>query len=195
MAKTTKLNYKNVGDVVFACSRRSRRIAISVGPYKPVRVSFPPAVSFGCAQQYFEKNMEWVLTKVTQAKKHEQQSENVYASQPPIDTAFHAKRLYGRIKELALDFGYQFNKITIRNQRTRWGSCSAKNNINLNIHLSRLPQHLCDYVLLHELVHTKVKNHGKDFWKELDKTTNSKARLLDKELGKYPIPRGSSNLL
>jgi len=192
MAKTTKLNYKNIGDVVFACSRRSKRIAISVGPYKPVRVSFPPMVSFGSAQQYFEKNMEWVLNKVTQAKKHEQQSDMLYAAQPPADTNRLAKGLYSRINELASDFGYTFNRVTIRSQKTRWGSCSTKNNINLNIHLSRLPQHLCDYVLLHELVHTKVKNHSKDFWKELDKSTNSKAKQLDKELGKYPIPRGKN---
>ncbi len=190
MAKTTKLNYKNVGDVVFACSRRSRRIAISVGPYKPVRVSFPPIVSLASAQKYFEKNIEWVLAKFEQAKKHEQHSDTLYASQPDFDVRRHAKHLYERITDLASDFGYKFSKITIRSQKTRWGSCSAKNNISLNIHLARLPQHLCDYVLLHELVHTKVKNHGKNFWAELDKNTGGRGKILDKELSKYPIPRG-----
>lgn len=191
MAKTSKLNYKDIGDVVFACSRRSKRITISVGLYKPVRVSFPPVVSLTRAKQYFEKNMQWVLTKVEQAKKHEQASSTIYADHPPIDAKLHAKELRERITELAKFFGYEFNKISIRKQRTRWGSCSAKNNINLNINLMRLPKHLCDYVLLHELAHTKVKNHGKDFWKELDSTTGNRAKRLDKELGKYPIPRES----
>lgn len=191
MAKTVKLNYSNIGEVVFACSRKSRRIAISVGPYKPVRVSFPPMAAFGTVQKYFEKNIEWVMAKVQQARKHELNTNRIYAALPPINTEYEAKRIYGRIKELAEQFGYRFSKITIRCQKTRWGSCSASNNINLNIQLARLPEHLCDYVLLHELAHTKVKNHSAEFWKELDKTTGSKARLLDKELGKYPIPRNS----
>ena len=69
----------------------------------------------------------------------------------------------------------------MRNSKTRWGSCSYENNINLNLHLMRLPNHLIDYVILHELVHTKIKNHSKDFWNLLDVVTGN-AKNLDREL-------------
>jgi predicted metal-dependent hydrolase len=55
----------------------------------------------------------------------------------------------------------------VRNQKTRWGSCSARNNINLNINLAHLPVELMDYIILHELAHTRITNHGPQFWKLL----------------------------
>ncbi len=66
--------------------------------------------------------------------------------------------------------------------KTRIGN---SNNINLNIKLINLPKELLDYVIIHELVHTKVKNHSKDFWAELDKYTDSRAKELAKKLKKY----------
>ncbi|HEY86702.1 MAG TPA: M48 family metallopeptidase [Dehalococcoidia bacterium] len=62
-----------------------------------------------------------------------------------------------------------YNRVSIRNKRTRWGSCSSKNNINLNIKLAKLPAELIDYVILHEFVHTWVKDHSNDFWAELNR--------------------------
>jgi predicted metal-dependent hydrolase len=74
----------------------------------------------------------------------------------------------------------------MRNQRTRWGSCSNKNNINLNMKLIRLPDEMIDYVLLHELVHTRIKNHTKDFWRELDRFVGD-AKAKNKRLKAYKI--------
>ena len=76
--------------------------------------------------------------------------------------------------------------MAIKNTKTRWGSCSFKNNINLSLHLMRLREELIDYVILHELVHTKVKNHSIEFWTTLDiHCPNSKN--LDRELKKYSL--------
>ncbi len=85
---------------------------------------------------------------------------------------------------LAQKFGFKYEKVSVRNAKTRWGSCSGKNNISLNIHLMRLPEYLSDYVILHELCHTIEKNHGKKFWTLLDKVTGN-AKRLDKELNNY----------
>lgn len=96
------------------------------------------------------------------------------------------KFLPPRIGELARLHGFDIKRVAIKNNRSRWGSCSNENNINLSLHLMRLPQHLIDYVLLHELVHTVHKNHSKQFWKRLDSITGN-ARALDKELRNYRI--------
>ncbi len=97
------------------------------------------------------------------------------------------KYLPGRTAELAEKFGFTYNKVFIKNAKTRWGSCSVRNNINLNQNLMRLPKHLCDYVILHELAHTTEKNHGEKFWKKLNSVTNGKAKQYDKELRKFGI--------
>jgi predicted metal-dependent hydrolase len=89
-----------------------------------------------------------------------------------------------RTKLLADKFGFTFSGLRIKNLKSRWGSCSSVNNINLNIHLMRLPDHLVDYVILHELVHTVHKNHGKHFWHTLDKISGD-AKLLASEMKKY----------
>lgn len=77
--------------------------------------------------------------------------------------------LPGRVSELAGRYGFKYGRLTIKNLKSRWGSCSAVNNINLNLHLMRLPDELIDYVILHELIHTRVKNHSPVFWQELGK--------------------------
>lgn len=91
-----------------------------------------------------------------------------------------------KVKKLAVKFEFNYNKLTLKNIKSRWGSCSRKNNINLSIHLMRLPDHLIEYVILHELVHTVHHNHSKRFWALLDKVTGG-AKILDKELRKYRI--------
>ena len=91
-----------------------------------------------------------------------------------------------KVKRLADKFEFNYNKLALKNIKSRWGSCSRKNNINLSIHLMRLPEHLIDYVILHELVHTIHHNHSTRFWRSLDNVTGG-AKQLDKELRKYRI--------
>ena len=94
--------------------------------------------------------------------------------------------LPNRVKVLAAKHKFEYKNVSIKNAKTRWGSCSFDNNIYLNLHLMRLPDHLVDYVILHELVHTKVKNHGKYFWQLLDIVSGC-ARKLDREVKEYKL--------
>lgn len=94
------------------------------------------------------------------------------------------KSLPERVAELAEQHGFRYKNVHIRNARTRWGSCSTGNNINLNLHVIRLPAHIADYVILHELAHTVYKNHGRDFWTLLDRITGD-ARSRERELKQY----------
>lgn len=78
-----------------------------------------------------------------------------------------------------------YKSVKINSSRGRWGSCSAGKNINLSYFLVLLPQHLIDYVLLHELCHTREMNHGDRFWALLNSMTDGKALELREELKKY----------
>ncbi len=94
--------------------------------------------------------------------------------------------LPGRVAYFAQKFNLSYQKVTIKNAGTRWGSCSATNNINLNLHLMRLPEALRDYVILHELAHTVEKNHGPHFWALLAKICPG-TRELDQQLRAYRL--------
>lgn len=94
-----------------------------------------------------------------------------------------------RTEQLAAEHGFMFHGVTVKNIKSRWGSCSATNHINLNMHLMRLPQYLSDYVILHELTHTVQKNHGKPFWQSLNRITGGKARRLAADMRKYNAVR------
>jgi hypothetical protein len=65
--------------------------------------------------------------------------------------------------------GITYGRISVRDQKTRWGSCSSKGNLNFNYRLYYMPQHLMDYVIIHELSHRKQMNHSKLFWAEVQK--------------------------
>ena len=99
---------------------------------------------------------------------------------------FEAKNILpARLNKLAEQFGFSFNNVSIRNNKLNWGSCSSRNNISLNLQIMKMPDKLIDYILLHELVHTEIKNHGPKFWEKLNLITENKARTLAKEAKQY----------
>lgn len=87
-----------------------------------------------------------------------------------------------KVRSLAQKHGFEVNEVKINNSRGRWGSCSMKKNINLSYFCMMLPEHLVDFVLLHELCHTKEMNHGENFWTLLNSVSNGQAITLTKEL-------------
>jgi len=89
-----------------------------------------------------------------------------------------------RVEELSKKHNLAYNNVSIKAAKTRWGSCSYKNNINLSLFLMKLPNHLIDYVILHELTHTIEKNHSNRFWDKLS-SFEKKSKIYDKELKKY----------
>lgn len=93
--------------------------------------------------------------------------DKLYASLKEWVRAEARVRLGGRLEELAGLYGFTFTSVSIRFQKSRWGSCSAKGGISLNAALIFLPDALADYILLHELCHTRQMNHSEKFWKLL----------------------------
>lgn len=114
-------------------------------------------------------------------------------SQPPVQELLNsmlekalrheAKRILpGRLMTFAQRYKFTVNDIKIQNSKTRWGSCSTRKVINLSLHLMLLPQHLIDYVLLHELCHTVEMNHSSRFWDLMNRVTDNRALQLRQEL-------------
>ncbi len=107
-----------------------------------------------------------------------------------LDEAFRVEAknyLPERLTYLAANFGFEFSGVTIKNVRSKWGSCSSRKHINLNLHLMRLPNHLIDFILLHELCHTVEMNHGDRFHRLLNKCLNGNEDRFNKELKSYNV--------
>jgi len=79
------------------------------------------------------------------------------------------EKITPRVKKLSKETGFEYSDLKIRKLEKRWGSCTATNTIILNIDAVRLPFSLIDYLIIHELVHTNIKSHSKEFWVELSK--------------------------
>jgi len=173
------IEHPEVGTIKYIENNKAKRIIISIKP-DYVRVVIPKRQTFKNAQKFVESRLDWIKTNKQTMDSQFEKRKNL----PEIDRKVARKILCRRIGELAQLHNFVYNRVTIRKQKTRWGSCSTKNNINLNANLLHLPSELIDYVLLHELVHTRVKNHSKDFWDELE-TVVPNARKVDQRLKEY----------
>ncbi|HSV26982.1 MAG TPA: YgjP-like metallopeptidase domain-containing protein [Sedimentisphaerales bacterium] len=173
-----------IGPVSFRRSARAKRIGIRIDISGNISVSVPPGVSFEQARQFMVSRLPWAKRNIAHIV--ELRSSIGSESLSAVDRHEAAKTLAARIELLAGQHGFGYGRLSIRNQRTLWGSCSKNNNINLNQNLIRLPQELQDYVILHELVHTRVKNHSAAFWKELCRICPP-ARTRRRELRRYKL--------
>ena len=184
MAQSATIDIEGVGPVLFERSSRARNLNITVRPFKGVRVAVPKGLAFKKAEQIARSKASWI-------RKHQKKMcklEGEYETTPEvhIDREKARQTLESRLEEIAAKHGYRYNRLTIRNQKTRWGSCSSKNNISLNMKLTLLPDELRDYIILHELVHTKVKNHQAEFWKEMLRVEPD-TRKLDQQMKQHSI--------
>ena len=183
-SKTIEMN--GIGRVLLERSKRARRLNISLKPFTGVRIAVPYGLSFESAKKMAFSKTTWIKRHLDKVKEIEKRQAAISNDLPEIDRSLARKKLTYRLNELSRRYGFTYNRVFIRNQKTRWGSCSAKNNISLNMKLLRLPQELIDYVILHELVHTREKNHSKVFWAELNKFVGD-ARALKSRLMEYSL--------
>ena len=169
-------------------STRAKRVRISINRQSQISLIIPKYQSYSSAQKFLLSKTDWIeknLTKIQSRQKPNQKNKLSTLTKEEINT--HAKNLIINCQNLAAKHNFtNIGNITIKSQKTLWGSCSHRNNINLNINLINLPPELIEYVILHELTHTKIKNHSKQFWQELSKILPN-ARSLDKELKGYSL--------
>ena len=159
---------------------------MTVRPDRGIRVAVPYRTSFKEGMAFLESNIGWAQKNLDRVRRIERQHKTILSNMAPINRATARAVLVKRLDELAREYGFAYNRVFIRNQKTRWGSCSENDNINLNVNLVRLRPGLMDYVILHELVHTRAKNHGRQFWSQLDELVGD-AKALDRELKKHVL--------
>jgi len=179
---TTAFTVSNLDSVTFTRSQRAKYQRITIRPDKTITVTIPRSGSLSEAKQFLKSKISWIQKQLQKIDQHTQRMD---MRDLDIDLEKAQMNLFDRLDCFSKKHKLPYNRAGFRCQKTRWGSCSGKNNISLNVNITFLPAELQDYVLLHELVHTKVKNHSRKFWAELDKYTEGQAKELSRKLKKY----------
>ena len=155
---------------------RSNRktVAIQVNSDLSVTVRAPYSASEKDIEEILKKKEAWISRHIEKIKKTKERFEaeptEKLTREKVIALAEEAlKVIPERVEYFAKVIGVTYGKITVRNQKTRWGSCSSKGNLNFNCLLMLAPPEVLDYVVVHELCHRKQMNHSKAFWLEVEK--------------------------
>lgn len=131
----------------------------------------------------FDRSFKFVLQKMPRDSVVIMKSEQTIYANSAVLSASHIKKLIDlklrpfalslinqELEKLSQEYGYKYKNVTVKNTTSRFGSCSFHNNLNFNWQIILLPQKIFRHILLHELVHTIVKNHSRRFWLELSKS-------------------------
>lgn len=165
-------------------SKRTRSLRISIHPGGEVVIVSPSFLSFNHVERFIVQKADWILQKVEHLK-HLPKKPSAAATRKEylLHKQVALQLVKERIRFFNAHYQFKFARISVRNQTTRWGSCSKKGNLNFNYKLALLPIYLADYVVVHELCHLKELNHSKNFWKLVAETIPNH-RLLRLELRK-----------
>jgi len=205
------LDYQGIGEVSYIRSNRARNLSIRINQQGNIKVTIPRFVSQNRAERFFLSKQQWVLKRLNglstrdcgksmpvdggtirvRGQEHPvrmlQGDENVEEAIWRVLRRVALNYLPDRVKKLSEEHGFNISGLKIRRMKTRWGSCTARGSINLNCWLMMIPEYLSDYVILHELVHTRVPNHGERFWQELDGVTGGLSMQYRRELRDHRI--------
>ena len=175
---------------------RSNRktVAIQVNCDLSVTVRAPRSASEKDIEEILKKKKAWISKHIEKIKETKERFEaeptEKLTREKVIALAEEALKIIpARVEYFAKVIGVTYGKITVRNQKTRWGSCSSKGNLNFNCLLMLAPPEVLDYVVVHELCHRKQMNHSKAFWLEVEKVLPDykEARKWLKEEGSQMI--------
>jgi predicted metal-dependent hydrolase len=152
--------------LVFVRHPRARRYVIHVRRDGTVRVTIPRGGSKRQAQAFAARQQQWIDERREQMALERARPGDTIA--PDIEREWRARasrELPARLLELADAHGLHVRRVSVRNQRSRWGSCSRRGHICLNWRLAQMPPSIRDYVMVHELMHLKRMDHSPRFWK------------------------------
>ena len=165
--------WEDIGEVKYKHSKKAKYIRIVINHNSQVSVVIPKYYNIRDAIEFVHSKKNWIQKnkiKIAQKKKLKLKLSNIELEKFWDDTK-------QKIVQLADVHQLNFYKLTFKTLKTRWGSCSPNNTICINNLIYYLPDHLKEYIMLHELTHTKIKNHSSIFWEELEKICpNSKLK-------------------
>lgn len=174
----------NNQDIIYDIKKnnRSKTMRLSIRTDASVLITMPKLLPKFMAKNFVIKQADWIFDKLAKFKNNKIPSLN------NID--YHKKKAEARkivlskIKLLNQHYAFKYKRIAIRNQRTRWGSCSGDGNLNFNYKICFLPENLQEYIIIHELCHLREMNHGAEFWKLVGETVPDYLELR-RELRKH----------
>lgn len=161
-------------DIKIEIIRSSRKtLAIEIRPDMRVIVRAPHRAPNGYIEQFISDRADWIVEHLRRMEQKNRQCNDTLPVKKLSNNDI--KKLAdkactcipGRVAHFAPLVGVTYGRITIRNQRTRWGSCSSRGNLNFNCLLMLAPPEVIDYVVVHELCHRKEMNHSQLFWNEV----------------------------
>ena len=195
-ARKKIIQVPGIGEVLLVKRPGTARLRISVSPRRGVVVSMPWMLPYAIAQKFLLSKRQWVAAALErQAGQMHRAAESGRTATVPDDPAElermrEAARaaLVPKLLSAAVRYGFPFKgRVAIKNNVSNWGSCSSKGNINLNMRLILLPEHLQDYVILHELCHLRYPDHGPAFHALLDSLLGGREKELQRELHEWKI--------
>jgi len=149
-----------------------KTVAIEITGEAEIVVRAPYRMSDAKIKELLDQKKGWIEKHLNAVKKKKEESNGArqYSAEELTKLFEMAKRVIPqRVEYYASRIGVTYGRITIRNQKTRWGSCSSKGNLNFNCRLMAFPEHVIDYVVVHELCHRIEMNHSARFWAQVEK--------------------------
>lgn len=188
-------NIPGIGDVLFIKRSGVRRLRISVSPRNGVVVTIPARLPVSAAMAFVVEKREWILRALRrQSERIRNSVENGKIAGVPSDPSELERMretaraiLVPKLEAAARRHGFAYGRVAIKNNVSNWGSCSVLGNINLNMRLILLPEHLQEYVILHELCHLRHPDHGPGFHAMLDSLLEGRENALRRELAEWRI--------
>jgi hypothetical protein len=144
----------------FVRHRRARRYVLRVDSDGRLRVTIPRGGSCREAEAFVQRNIDWVVRQRARTRTEIRPIEDEKASRQKA-----RRELPERLLELAARHGLAVSRVSVRNQRSRWGSCGRDGHICLNWRLVLMPESVRDYVLVHELMHLRRMDHSPTYWR------------------------------
>jgi predicted metal-dependent hydrolase len=153
-------------------SRRAKNICLRVCPDATAVLTIPWRVPRAVGLRFLQSKRAWLADKILN-KKEELKKRPLRTRNDYLENKSAAERLvWGRLEHFNAFYDFSYNRVAIRDQKSRWGSCSGKKNLNFSYRIVFLPSELADYLIVHELCHLKEMNHSDDFWALVGKTVS-----------------------
>lgn len=172
MNKTLYLEKQNI-DYILRVSRRSKSIRLSVYHDGRCIVTVPKYTPEWFVERFVSQKSQWIVDKIAHFKSIEKTGVLIIETNKKdyLKNKNQARVFVeNKIKQFNQLYQFAFNKISIKNQKTCWGSCSKNKNLNFNYKIVLLPEKLADYIVVHELCHLGELNHSQKFWNLVART-------------------------